>query len=119
MIVRIKFKFLVKLDVDFFINNFFIFIKGKNGIVKIFLPNYYFFKKDNNKFFFNFLNKNYYNLIIKQLFLNLKLFYKFFYIRLKLKGLGYRIRRYMQYLFRFFIGYNHYFYFFVPLNTFI
>jgi hypothetical protein len=120
MLSKIKFNYFVKLDVKFFLmkyNKFF--IKGNNGVIYFMLPNFYFFKNIENRLSFCFLNKYFFNTVFKQISFYLKFFYKFFFVRLKLKGLGYRIKKYDKGLYRFFMGYNHYFYFYTPINIFI
>jgi hypothetical protein len=117
---KLKFNYFLKLDVEFFYSKFYIFyIKGENGVVFFKLPKYFFHKNINNILSFCFLNKYFFNSFYKQILFFLKFFYKFYFIRLKLKGLGYRIKKYNSDLYRFFMGYNHYFYFYVPINTYI
>jgi hypothetical protein len=117
---KIKFNYFLKLDVNFYIDEFnSLLIKGNNGVVYFFLPSFYFLKSNKNNINFCFLNKFYFNIVYKQLFLYLKFFYKVYFLRLKLKGLGYRIKKYNKNLYRFFMGYNHFFYFYVPINLFV
>ena len=116
---KVKFNFFLKLDLSFYNKLNFIYIKGENGVIFFKLPNYFFYKNINDILSFCFLNKYFFNSFFKQILFFIKIFYKYYFIRLKLKGLGYRIKKYNNDLYRFFMGYNHYFYFFVPVNTYI
>lgn len=121
MLEKIKFNYFVKLNVQFFFEkqkNLF-FIKGKTGVIVFSLPNYYFINIINNSFNFCFLNKYFFYTFFKQISFYLKFFFKYYFIRLRLKGLGYRIKKYNKFLYRFFMGYNHFFYFYVPINTYV
>jgi hypothetical protein len=44
---------------------------------------------------------------------------KIFFFRLKLRGLGYSVRRFSKYLFSFFMAVSNRFYFHIPLNIFV
>lgn len=94
-------------------------VKGFFGILSYKLPSFYFYKKSINIVSFLFINKFLYFSFIKH-FLN---FYKklsFIYsIRLRLKGLGYRIRKVTRYLYYFFFNYTNMFYFYLPKNILI
>jgi hypothetical protein len=110
----------VNLNFNLFLNLNLFFLKGKEGVIFFHMPIIYFIKNLNGlNFSFCFTQKNIYFSFLKQFFYFIKIFYKFFYIRLRLKGLGYRIKKYDKNLYRFFIGYNHYFYFYVPINVYI
>ena len=115
------FNYLIKIRLNFFLFTKLniLLIKGKFGIIFLYLPKYYFYKLENNKFLFCFLNKYFFYYLLKQFFFIYKKFYKFFYFRLRLKGLGYRIKRMTKKIYRFFLAYNHYFYFFVPIDIYI
>lgn len=110
----------IKLNLLLFKKLNLLLIKGKFGIIYLFMPKFYFYKiEKNDKLLFCFLNKYYFYYLLKQFFFIYKIFFKFYYFRLKLKGLGYRIKKITKKIYRFFLAYNHYFYFFVPLNIFI
>lgn len=95
-----------------------IFMQEKDLIIRIFFVNFFFFKL--------LLKNNYENLNF--LFLNYKKFFSFFsnflnsynninclyFFRLKLKGLGFVLKRYSKYLFSFLMAVNHFYYFFAP-----
>lgn len=101
-----------------------IFIQEQLLIIRLFFINFYFFKANKHtqiKKNFNFM------------FLNFKKFFSFFknffniynninnlyFFRLKLRGLGFALKRYSKYLFSFVMAVNHFFYFFVPYNILI
>jgi len=116
------FNFKSFLEFNLFFNkNFnYLLIQSKLYILKISLPNLYFIKiNKNNNIYLCFINKYYYSTVFKQLFFYLKFLFKIFFFRIKLKGLGYRIKKINKRVYRFFLAYNHYFYFYAPLNIFI
>lgn len=94
-------------------------IKGTYGIILLYLPSYYYYNIINNDLFFIFFSKYKFFSFIKQIYFFYKFFYKIFFFRIKLKGLGFRIKQITKKIYRFFMGYNHYFYFYVPKNIFI
>lgn len=61
---------------------------------------------------FVFPTKEIFKRFISGLFNNFKVF--FYYFKLKVRGLGYRIKRITQRLFRFFMGTTNFFFFHVP-----
>ena len=119
----LNFNFLLKnflyrdIEIIFFKNANKIFIQEQILIVRLFFINLYFFKLIDNS------NKN-----LNFIFLNFKKFFSFFknffniynninnlyFFRLKLKGLGFVLKRYSKYVFSFLMAVNHFFYFFVP-----
>src|SRR6185295_2886285 len=113
----VLFNYLIKIKLDFFLFSKLniLLIKGRFGIIFLYLPKYYFYKLNNNKFLFCFLNKYFFYSLLKQFFFIYKIFYKFYYFRLRLKGLGYRIKRMTKKIYRFFLAYNHYFIFLFQL----
>lgn len=118
------------LNLNFLLKNFLyrdielVFIKTLNRliiqenilIIRLFFINLYFFKLTEKQNSLNFI------------FLNFKKFFSFFknffniynninnlyFFRLKLKGLGFYLKRYSKYLFSFSMAVNHFFYFFIP-----
>lgn len=94
-----------------------IFLQENNIIIRLFFVNLFFFKTILNE------SKN-----INFLFIKLKKFYSFFinlinvynttknlyFFRLKLRGLGFVLKRYSKFLFSFVMAVNHFYYFFVP-----
>lgn len=97
-----QYNFLPKINL-LILNNSIIFIK-------IYLSKIYFYKNEINKLAFLFLNKYNYITILKQFLYFYKNYFKFYFFKVRLRGLGYRIRRMTKNLYRFFFGINHYFY---------
>jgi len=95
-----------------------LYIKGLYSYIVIKIPNYYFLKNNNN---LNILYKN------KYLFLsfirNINLLYNkliFLYsVRLKLRGLGFKIRKVSKDLYYFFFNNINMYYFYIPKNLLI
>jgi len=109
---KFNYLFNMNLNILFFYNNIL--------FLKIFMPFSFFFKKEKNKnLYFIFLKKNRYISILKNILNFFKNFFKFFFFRLRLRGLGYKIEKFSLKLYRFFFAYNHYFYFHVPKDIFI
>jgi len=83
------------------------------------MPNYYYLKNDKKKLDILYNNK----LIFTNLIKNINVFYnKIMYIysiRLKLRGLGFKIRRVSKNLYYFFFNYINMFYFYIPENILI
>jgi hypothetical protein len=93
-----------------------LYLKINGFIRKLLLLNASHYKVLNNGYllFFN-LQANF--LINFKYLINLYLnFFKVFFFKLKLRGLGYRIKKISVNVFRFFFAFNHFFYFFCPIN---
>jgi hypothetical protein len=112
-----NFFFYRNIQIFFFKKTNKIFLQEKNLIIRIFFVNLFFFKN---------LSVNYLN--INFLFIELKKYFSFFkniwnvyntiknlyFFRLKLRGLGFVLKRYSKFLFSFLMAVNHFYYFFVP-----
>lgn len=106
-------------DVYFLSQKSLIFIKGLYGIGIIRLPKYYFFILDKYRINFMFNNKYFFSSFLGHfLSLNRNLNI-FFFAKIKLRGLGYRIRPMTKKLLRIFMGFTNYIFFHVPENIFI
>jgi len=98
------------------------FLKGTNKlflqenllVIRLYLIKNFFLKNSIDNFNFLFLNwKNFYSFFIN--FLNTyRNINSLFFFRLKLKGLGFVLKRYSKYLFSFLMAVNHFYYFFAP-----
>lgn len=88
----------------------------KSIYMKIYMP-CFFFSNNQNKFIF--LDKNKFLNILKYLLYFFNKCLKFFFFRLRLRGLGYKLEKFSLKLYRFFFAYNHYFYFHVPKDIFV
>ncbi len=110
--------FLKNLKIVFFKKLNLLLLKSKMGLIFLNLPNYYFFFSNENLIKFIFLNKYKFYSFFKQIFFFYSLFFKIFFFRIKLKGLGYRIKKINKKLLKIFMAYNHFFYFYIPDNIF-
>jgi hypothetical protein len=96
-----------------------IFLKGLNGLSMIKLPSSYFLKNDKKKIFIIFIKKFFFVSFISFLKNNLKILYNYFFFRLKLRGLGFRIRKISSNLYKFFFTSTNFFYLHLPLQIII
>jgi hypothetical protein len=117
----LNYNYLIYSDLNFIFFQYLniLLIKLKSGILKIFFPKYFFFILKKNSLNFIFINKFYFSSIITQLFNYIKTCSKFYFFRIKLKGLGYRIKKINKNIYRFFMAYNHFFYLYTPINVYI
>lgn len=88
------------------------FFRSQRGIFMLRLGSFFFFKETKEGVVFVFPTKEIFKRFISGLFNNFKVF--FYYFKLKVRGLGYRIKRITQRLFRFFMGTTNFFFFHVP-----
>src|SRR5215475_3005083 len=79
--------------------------------MRIYMPSFFFYLKNEKKFIF--LNKKKFLNILKYLLYFFNKCLNFFFFKLKLRGLGYKLEKFSSKLYRFFFAYNHYFYFHV------
>jgi len=95
-----------------------LYIKGLYSYIVIKIPNYYFLKNNNN---LNILYKNKY--LVLSFIRNINLLYNkliFLYsVRLKLRGLGFKIRKVSKDLYYFFFNNINMYYFYIPKNLLI
>lgn len=104
-------------------NNFFFskdknmfFIKGKLGTMMIYLPLFFFFKIGPKNISFLFLEEKFFFSFfahVKNVLRNLSVFS---YVRFRIKGIGHRIRKVSNFLYKFFFFSASYFYFYLPHN---
>jgi len=88
-------------------------VKNILGLKFILLPSFYFFKNlDDIQFIF--LKKHFFNSFIKNIFCNQTIFAYF--IKLRIRGLGYRLYSISDLTHFFFFNYTNYYYFFNPKN---
>jgi hypothetical protein len=96
-----------------------LYIKGLYSYIMIKLPNYYYYLINNNKINILYNNNNKFSLFIK----NINLLYNkliFLYsVRLRLRGLGFKIRKISKNLYYFFFNYINIYYFYIPKNLLI
>jgi hypothetical protein len=117
----VLFNYLLKNELKLYYNKYEnkIIFYGKYGTSILFLPNFFFVNVTIVGLFFLFVNKKSVINFIKHFFYIYNSVFKIFFIRMKLRGLGYRIIRVAKRLYRFFFAVNHYFYFHIPNNIYI
>lgn len=93
-----------------------LYLKGLYGIVSYKLPSFYFWRKNINNLTFIFLNKFFFSSFLRHFFMFYKRLYYIYSVRLKIRGLGYRIRRISNNLYYFFFNYTNMYYFYIPNN---
>jgi len=106
-------------DFEFLLKDNIMFIKGPYGYFIIYMPSEYYLNNIEEDYYFLFVKKYFFVSIYKQ-FLNMYIrIINFFYIRLKLKGLGYRMSKMNDSFYRFFFAVNNFYYFHVPNHIYL
>jgi len=93
------------------------YIRGILGLLVVKLPSFFFFLYKKNYLSFVFLNRFFFMSVFKHFSYLYKRLFFFNYVKLKIRGLGYRIRKISNYLFCFFFGHTNLFYFHAPKNV--
>ena len=91
-------------------------VKHMFGFLVIKLPSYYFYKYYDNAISFIFITKYYYISFLKHLSYFYDRLCKLFFVKFKVKGLGYKVKKYGTNLLRFYFTMEMYTYFHVPPN---
>lgn len=119
MIRSIKKQFLISNSKFFFFkNNNSVFFRNILGYLKYNMVSSYYVKTKENNIYFLFTKKGVYKNFINNFLFFFNKFFKFFFVKLRLRGLGYRIKKITKKLYRFFFAFNHYFYFHVSRDIF-
>jgi hypothetical protein len=112
--INYSFHFGKEFNIFFLLKKNYIILKKKSRFFFLKIPSIYFYKKKEkiNSFLFN----SYFTFIsfIKHLLQLHNKLYSFYYLRLKLKGLGYRIIHLSQFLVKIFFNRSNYFYLHIP-----
>jgi hypothetical protein len=115
--------FEISLDTDFeFLytrGNNKIIIKGSTGIASVLLPSFYLFMPYHRGLSFLFTSEQIFVMFFRYFMAMHSVVSRIFFFRLKLRGLGYRIRKMTRFLFRFFFARNHFYYFHLPMGLFV
>jgi hypothetical protein len=106
-----NFRFLKKNNI--------VILRNLLGFLKIRMSSYFYFKSEANKFYFLFVNKKLYKKFLMNFLFFFNVYFRFFFFKLKLRGLGYRIKKFTKNLYRFFFAFNHYFYFHISKDLFV
>jgi len=91
-----------------------LYLKGLYGIIELKLPSYYFFYKKNNIFSLLFIKKNIFINVLRHFLYNYNFLFIIYFVRIKIKGLGYRIRKVSKELYYFFFNYTNMYYLHIP-----
>ena len=106
-------------QLNIFIKHKYIYLNFINFFFFYKLPKYFLFKNNKNKQELILINKQFYNNIIMNFFLLYNRLIYIYIVRLKLKGLGFRIRKISNNLYYFFFNYTNMYYFNIPNNILI
>jgi hypothetical protein len=91
-----------------------LFLKGQFGVCLIHMPSLYFYKRNAASFQFLILRKDFFS----QFFSSFRTFYRrltsLFFFKFKLKGLGFRLRKFSSSLYRFYFTKANFIYFHIP-----
>ena len=104
-------------DVDLFFcqSSFTLMLKGSSKVLIVYLPSFYFFKKDLfGNFEFLFLKNFFFKSFLKHLLTFYNTLFVSFFLKIKLRGLGYRVRSLARSVHIFFFNYTNYYFFFCP-----
>jgi len=100
-------------------NNSSIYLKGLFGFLILKMPSSFFSYEINNFISFIFLSKFYFSSFYRHFIYMYTDLFKLNFVRLRLKGLGYRIKKITNSLYRFFFNFTNFFYFHIPSNILI
>ena len=107
--MKIKSKLIIKnyiffknIKLYFFTQKSFLFLESNFGIILLKLPSYYFFIKDINLISLIFIKRFFFFCFIKHFFYLYNRLFLLYVIRIKIRGLGYRIRKVTSDLYYFF-----------------
>lgn len=111
-----KFVYNLSLEVNFFFSslNSLMFIKGLFGMLIVNMPSYFFYSLTFSSISFLFLKRFFFLSFLSHLIYLTKRLFFFNYVRLKIKGIGHRVRKITNYLYKFFFFSTSFFYFYVP-----
>jgi hypothetical protein len=118
MIIFLK-KFVLNNIIDFFFDYFnnILFSRTFTGFFFFKMPCFFFFSVLDLNFIF--LKKKLLMSFIAQISFALRFFFSFFFVRFKMRGLGYRVKHITNNIIRFFIGTTNFFYFLAPLSIYL
>jgi hypothetical protein len=104
-------------DFYFSKNNSLFLLKGLKGFYVLHLSSYFFFKILQSGLSFIFFSKYFFKSFIRNFLLFCRYLISTYYFKLKLKGLGFRVKRISNRLYRFFFTFVNFFYFHVPYGV--
>lgn len=108
----------IKLGIDLFFskNENSLLIKGAYGIISLKMPTKYYYKIKNNNIYFIFNNIFYFKSFIAHFMYSCNYISVVYFVKFKMRGLGYKMRKITNSLFYFFYNYTNYYYFFLPFG---
>lgn len=110
---RIIFNKFINFFYDFFSN--FFFVKLYNYALFFKMPSFFFFRRGN----FYFFKKIFLTSFLSHLTTTISFFFSFFFVRFKMRGIGYRVKHITKNIIRFFIGTTNFYYFVSPEDLYI
>lgn len=116
---QIKYFNLTKINIYYSQSLSLFFVRNSLGLLFLYLPSFYFVKQSSHRIIFLFEKAKFFKSFIKHLFILYDRLFNFYYIKIKMRGLGYRIREITQNFYYFFFNYTNYYYFHSPSNFFI
>jgi len=110
----INFFFGKNFKIYFLLKNNYMILEKKSRFFFLKLPHIYFYKDDNIKLSFFFINYFHFITFFKHILQLYNKLSSFYYLKLKLKGLGYRIIHISKFLIKLFFNRNNFFYVHLP-----
>jgi hypothetical protein len=107
------------LNIYFSKKNSILYLKSIYGITSIKMVSYYFYKKEEKFLSFIFMKRFFFFSFIKNFLNYYKKLHCLYTVRIKISGLGYRIRKITNNLYHFSFNYTNMYYFYIPKNLLI
>lgn len=116
VIAKLYFNLSLDFDLFFCLSKNVIYLKGFYGIFVFRLPSRFYCSFNFEKLFYNFLfdRRYFFSSFLSHFLTGYRRLFFVFFLRLKVRGLGYRIRPLSRYLLRFFLGTTNYLFFHIP-----
>jgi len=108
---------LPHLEIFFSFKSSTLYLKSLLGVVSLKLPASYFYKVTSNEIVFHFINKFFLRSFFSHLLRSCLYLFHLYFVRLRIKGLGYKIKKIASSLYVFFFGSINFFYFHVPSSV--
>jgi len=102
------------INFKFYINFSSLFLTSSLGIIILRLPSYYFYKLGKNNITFLFNKYFLFRTFFKQIELLSSRLFVFYFFKLRIRGLGFRVRGIFDILYYFFFNYTNYMYIYPP-----
>lgn len=105
-----------KFDFIHLFNKSLIFIKSFYGILFFHLPSFYYIKSNKFEHLFLFISRHNFKSFLSNLNFKYNNLFLTYFVKIKIRGLGFRIRKITNSLYYFFFNITNYYYFNVPKN---